>query len=142
VHDAPVFEERVEAILNSGSSFLDLLRELVALKFENFQVKGPLIQQIMTLGPQLKISSEEFQNLIGIFKRSIASQTRFFQKAIDAGILKTSLTAGQAAIIFDKFFAINLTFTVFKEPTLAADKMLDCILRLLGAQSLIEVKSR
>mgnify|MGYP000844174389 CR=1 FL=1 len=140
VHDAPVIEDRIEAILGSGRPFFDSLKELVALKYENFQIKGPLIQQIMMLGPQLKISSKEFQDLTGIFKRSIASQTRFFQKAIDQGILKTCLTAGQAAIIFDKFFTINLTFAVFKEPALSADKILNCVLLLLGAQIADEKK--
>jgi TetR/AcrR family fatty acid metabolism transcriptional regulator len=123
LHDAPAYEERIEAIIGRKEPFADSLRQLVAAKYESFRVKGPLVKQIMILGPQLKIKEEEFKHLIGLAKKSVLRMGRFFQRAIDSGILDSHLSAGQMAIVFDKIFDLNLTFSFFNEPTIDQEQI-------------------
>ncbi len=134
IHDAPVIEQKIEDIIGAGESFPQTLEKLIAVKYENIKEKGPLVHQLMTLGPQLKLGEAEYQRLTGRFRKSVARMAVFFQKAIDSGILASHLTAGQMAIIFDKIFELNMTFSFFKEPLMQQDSLCKSILRFFGAR--------
>lgn len=133
VHDVPASEERMQSIIDADLSFYDALKQLVELKNEKVKQKGPLVEQLRALGPQLKISETEYKRLTEMFKRSMARLAKFFQRAIDTGLLGNHLTAGQMAVIFDKIFELNMTFTFFKEPVLEPEMLCDGVLRFFGA---------
>ncbi len=134
VHDIPAFEERVEKIIASGETFADALKKLISMQFEFVRIKGPLVKQVMVLGPQLKISDKQFKLLTEVFERAVARLARFFQKAMDEGILSRCLTAGQMAIMFQGIFDLNVTFSLFKEPIMRQDDVFTCIMRIFGNQ--------
>lgn len=134
LHDAPVYEERIESVINSYESFEAALQKLISIQFDFVQDKGPLVKQMMTLGPQLKVSDREYKLLTGLFEKAIRRLGGFFQQGIDSGLLRQSLTAGQMAIMFQSIFDLNVMFTFFKEPIMRQSDVFDSLMRIFGSE--------
>lgn len=132
LHDSPVYEERFQKTIARTSDFSRCLKKLITLQYEMVKEKGPLVKQIMQLGPQLKLGEKEFKGLVDQFEKGVRMLAGFFQKGIDRGILNDNLTAGQMAIMFQQIFDLNVLFNFYKEPELRQADVFDFLMRTFG----------
>jgi len=134
VHDAPVYEERVEKVIAADLSFEDGLKQLIALQAEFAEKKGPLVKQFMALGPQLKLNDIQFKHLTGLFEKAVARLARFFDRWRKQGILTSRFTSGQMALMFQGLFDLNVAMSYFQEPALRPEDVLTCIMKVLSRE--------
>lgn len=135
VHDAPVYEERVEKVISADLSFEDGLKQLIALQAEFAEKKGPLVKQFMALGPQLKLNDSQFKHLTGLFEKAVARLARFFENWKKKGILTARFTCGQMALMFQGLFDLNVAMSYFQEPALRPEDVLACIMKVLSREA-------
>ncbi len=132
LHDSPVYEERFKQTIASTPDFSRCLKKLIALQYEMVKEKGPLVKQIMQLGPQLKLGDKEFKSLLDQFETGVKLLASFFQSGIDRRILHDNLTAGQMAIMFQQIFDLNVLFNFYREPELRQTDVFDFLMRTFG----------
>ncbi|MEW6708621.1 MAG: TetR/AcrR family transcriptional regulator [Candidatus Riflebacteria bacterium] len=132
LHGIPEYEEQVDAILAKSHDFSTTFRELIKFRYSISEIKGPLIRQFMMLGPQLKLSDQEYRSLISAFERNNERMSGFFSKALKEKVLKSSLTPGQMAIMFQQIFDLNVIFTFYKEPTMQEEEIFNFLIQAFG----------
>ncbi len=134
VHDAPVYEERVEKVIAADLSFEDGLKQLIALQAEYVERKGPLVKQFMALGPQLKLNDSQFKHLTSLFEKAVARLAGFFDRWRKQGSLTDRFTSGQMALMFQGLFDLNVAMSYFREPTLRSEDVFACVVKVMSRE--------
>ncbi|HNV69184.1 MAG TPA: TetR/AcrR family transcriptional regulator [Candidatus Ozemobacteraceae bacterium] len=130
--DAPHWISQTEKIIHSAETAAKRLHRMVVLQSKAYQLKGPLIQSLLQMGPTFPLSTEIIARLHDHLRQVVARYASLFQDGLAAGEFSDRFTATQMAIIFIQIFDLNVKFQMFQVPLLRPDDVYDALMKLFG----------
>ena len=123
MHNLEDHHKKFSEVVNTDKDFKTTLKDAFVFMFDFFKRKSALIQRIMGLMPQLKLSESDIKYAREMFHKTLDVSSDFFQRGIDEGIIINIMTSRQIAIVFQKMFDFNVLFAFYGEPEMSAE---DC----------------
>ena len=123
MHNLEDHHKKFSEVVNTDKDFKTTLKDAFVFMFDFFKRKSALIQRIMGLMPQLKLSESDIKYAREMFHKTLDVSSDFFQRGIDEGIIINIMTSRQIAIVFQKMFDFNVMFAFYGEPEMSVE---DC----------------
>ncbi|MBP5470816.1 MAG: TetR/AcrR family transcriptional regulator [Candidatus Riflebacteria bacterium] len=123
MHNVEEHHKKFSEVVNTDKDFKTTLKDAFEFMFDFFKRKSVLIQRIMGLMPQLKLSESDIKYAREMFHKALDVSSDFFQRGIDEGIIINIMTSRQIAIVFQKMFDFNVMFAFYGEPEMSVE---DC----------------
>ena len=123
MHNLEDHHKKFSEVVNTDKDFKTTLKDAFDFMFDFFKRKSALIQRIMGLMPQLKLSESDIKYAREMFHKTLDVSSDFFQRGIDEGIIINIMTSRQIAIVFQKMFDFNVMFAFYGEPEMSVE---DC----------------
>lgn len=123
MHNLEDHHKKFSEVVNTDKDFKTTLKDAFDFMFDFFKRKSALIQRIMGLMPQLKLSESDIKYAREMFHKTLDVSSDFFQRGIDEGIIINIMTSRQIAIVFQKMFDFNVMFAFYGEPEMNVE---DC----------------
>ncbi|MBR4330064.1 MAG: TetR/AcrR family transcriptional regulator [Candidatus Riflebacteria bacterium] len=123
MHNLEDHHKKFSEVVNTDKDFKTTLKDAFVFMFDFFKRKSALIQRIMGLMPQLKLSESDIKYAREMFHKALDVSSSFFQRGIDEGIIINIMTSRQIAIVFQKMFDFNVMFAFYGEPEMSVE---DC----------------
>ncbi len=123
MHNVEEHQKKFSEVVNTDKDFKTTLRDAFEFMYDFFKRKSALIQRIMGLMPQLKLSESDVKYAREMFHKALDVSSSFFQRGIDEGIIINIMTSRQIAIVFQKMFDFNVMFAFYGEPEMNVE---DC----------------
>lgn len=123
MHNVEEHHKNFSEVVNTNKDFKVTLRDAFDFMFDFFKRKSPLIQRVMGMMPNLKLSEKDIKYAREMFHKALDVSSEFFQRGIDEGIIINIMTSRQIAIVFQKMFDFNVMFAFYGEPEMSVD---DC----------------
>ncbi len=134
LHDHDDIYRRAEAIIAGKGTAAARLQKLVDLQAEAFARKGPLIQQMIQMGPTFPMKSEVISRVHEHLRRVVDLNSRLFREGLAAGEFSGRFSARQMAVILLQVFDLNVKFRLFQVPALAPKDVSAALIKLFGPQ--------
>lgn len=134
LHDHDSIYRRAEAIIAGKGRAAARLQKLVGLQAEAFARKGPMIQQMIQMGPTFPLKSEVITRVHEHLRRVVDINSRLFREGIESGEFSGRFSARQMAVILLQVFDLNVKFRLFQVPALAPRDVSAALIKLFGPQ--------
>jgi TetR/AcrR family fatty acid metabolism transcriptional regulator len=132
--DTPGWHARAKRIIALKIPAADRLHRLIDLQAEAYRKKGPLIQQMLQMGPTLPLSPDILSRVHAHLQGIIELDSQLFQEGIETGEFSNSFTAAQMAVIFLQIFDLNVKFRLFHVPPLEPQDVFTALMKLFGTR--------
>lgn len=129
-NDADFILAQAEKIIKGPGSISDRLLQLIELQAQTFARKGPIIQQMIQMGPNFPLAKQFIKRLRSHLESVIDLHTILFQEGIDKKFFTAPLSARQMAIIFIQIFDLNVKFQMFNVPLLTPKEVHAALIKL------------
>ncbi|NLI78035.1 MAG: TetR/AcrR family transcriptional regulator [Candidatus Riflebacteria bacterium] len=134
LHDHDGIYRRAEAIIAGKGTAAARLQKLVDLQAEAFARKGPMIQQMIQMGPTFPLKSAVITRVHAHLRRVVDINSRLFREGIDSGEFSGRFSPRQMAVILLQVFDLNVKFRMFQVPALAPRDVSAALVKLFGHQ--------
>ena len=115
MHNLEDHHKKFSEVVNTDKDFKTTLKDAFDFMFDFFKRKSALIQRIMGLMPQLKLSESDIKYAREMFHKTLDVSSE--------GIIINIMTSRQIAIVFQKMFDFNVMFAFYGEPEMSVE---DC----------------